>query len=89
MAAIQRDDQRKVDEIWEDMHGLPPMIPAGEFAHCPEYKSPAEKARFNAAGYINCGPSRAPYRDLPDEWRKLAEVHGRAWTKLRRKYSGV
>jgi trans-o-hydroxybenzylidenepyruvate hydratase-aldolase len=89
MAAIQRDDGRRVDEIWEDMHGLPSMIPAGEFAHFPEYNSQAEKARFNAAGYINCGQSRAPYRDLPDEWRKLAEQHGKAWAELRRKYAAT
>lgn len=78
-----------MDEIWEDMHGLPPMIPAGEFGHFPEYNSQAEKARFNAAGYIKCGPSRAPYRDLPDECRKLAERHGKAWAELRRKYAAA
>ncbi|MPZ12974.1 MAG: hypothetical protein GEU73_00870 [Chloroflexi bacterium] len=66
MNAIHRDDERKVDEIWEDMHRVPPMVPPGEFSHFPEYNAQVEKVRFNAASYVNAGPSRAPYRDLPD-----------------------
>lgn len=89
MDAIHRDDERKVDEIWEDMHAVPSMIPAGEFSHFPEYNAQVEKARFNAAGYVNCGPSRAPYRDLPGHWQKQADLHGKGWAELRRKYTGA
>ena len=86
MDAIQRDDERKVDESWEDIQSISSMIPPGEFSHFPEYNAQVEKARFNASGYVNCGPSRAPYRDLPQHWRKQAEQHGRAWAELRQRY---
>jgi len=46
-------------------------------------------ARFNAAGYINCGPTRAPYRDLPEVWAKAAEANGKGWAELRKKYQKV
>jgi hypothetical protein len=87
MDAIRRDDEGQVDAIWEDVHSVPPMIPAGEFSHFAEYNAQIEKARFNAAGYVKCGPSRAPYRDLPESWRRQAEVHGKGWAELRRKYA--
>lgn len=87
MDAIRRDDEGQVDAIWEDVHSVPPMIPAGEFSHFAEYNAQIEKARFNAAGYVKCGPSRAPYRDLPESWRRQAEVHGKGWAELRHKYA--
>ncbi len=87
--AIQRDDEAKAREIYEDMNSLPSFMPAGEREKFAQYNVQAEKARFNAAGYYNCGPSRAPYRDLPESWQKSAEVHGKAWAELRKKYQKV
>ena len=49
--------------------------------------APAEKWRFNASGYVKCGPSRAPYRDLPENWKRQAELHGKGWAELAKKYS--
>lgn len=86
MDAILRDDAQKSDEIWEDIQSVPSMMPQGEFSHFPEFNAQAEKARFNASGYINCGPPRAPYRDLPDLWTQRAEAHGKGWAELRRRY---
>jgi trans-o-hydroxybenzylidenepyruvate hydratase-aldolase len=46
-----------------------------------------EKIRCNAAGYIKAGPIRAPYEDIPDDWRVLSEASGKAWAELcARKY---
>jgi dihydrodipicolinate synthase/N-acetylneuraminate lyase len=87
MEAIRADDATKVAAIWADLQSIPPFMPQGEAAHFPEYNVQAEKARFNAAGYISCGPSRAPYRDLPEQWRTQAELHGRGWTALRARYA--
>lgn len=86
MEAILRDDARKVDEIWEDVHSAPSMIPQGEFSHFPEYNAQVEKVRINASGYVNAGPPRAPYRDLPEHWRVQAEASGRGWAELRKRY---
>ncbi len=82
MDAVHQDDQQRVDAIWEDVQSVPSMIPPGEFSHFPDYNAQVEKARFNAAGYIKAGPSRAPYRDLPDHWRQAAEKHEKGWAEL-------
>ncbi|HLQ34356.1 MAG TPA: dihydrodipicolinate synthase family protein [Chloroflexota bacterium] len=86
MDAMLRDDVAKVEQIWVDLQSVPPMIPHGEFSHFPEYNAQVEKARFRASGFVNCGPSRAPYRDLPEHWAKQAEAHGKGWAELRKRY---
>jgi len=89
MEAIQKDDEKRVDEIWEDMRSVPAFMPPGAVSQFAQYNAQAEKWRFNASGYINCGPSRAPYHDLPDNWKKQAELHGKGWAELRKKYMRV
>ena len=86
MNAILSDDEKKVDQIWEDMRTVPPFMPAGRSEEFPKYNAQSEKLRFNASGYVKCGPSRAPYRDLPDAWKTQNEQHGRGWAELRKKY---
>ncbi len=86
MEAIQKDDEKKVDAIWEDMRTVPAFMPPGAQSQFAQYNVQAEKLRFNASGYVNCGPSRAPYRDLPDSWKKQVELHGKGWAELRKKY---
>ncbi len=87
MDAIAADDAERVDRIWNDIGSVPSMIPRGEFEHFPEYNAQVEKARFNWAGYINAGPSRAPYRDIPQHWAEQAEAHGKGWATLRARYA--
>jgi len=89
MEAIQKDDEARVDAIWEDMRSVPAFMPPGAVSQFAQYNAQAEKWRFNASGYINCGPSRAPYSDLPDKWKKHAELHGKGWAELRKKYMKV
>ncbi len=89
MEAIQKDDEKRVDEIWEDMRSVPAFMPPGAMPQFAQYNAQAEKWRFNAAGFVKCGPSRAPYRDLPDNWKKHAELHGKGWAELRKKYMKV
>ncbi len=86
MEAIQNDDEKRVDAIWEDMRSVPAFMPPGATSQFAQYNAQAEKWRFNASGYVNCGPSRAPYGDLPENWKKHAELHGKAWAQLREKY---
>ncbi len=86
MEAIQQDDEKRVDAIWEDMRSVPPFFPPGAVPQFAQYNAQAEKWRFNAAGFVKCGPSRAPYRDLPDNWKKHAELNGKGWAELRKKY---
>jgi trans-o-hydroxybenzylidenepyruvate hydratase-aldolase len=86
MEAIQRDDEKRVDKIWEDMRLVPAFFPPGAASLFPQYNAQAEKWRFNASGYVTCGPSRAPYRDLPDNWKRQAELHAKGWVELRKKF---
>jgi trans-o-hydroxybenzylidenepyruvate hydratase-aldolase len=84
--AIRRKDGKKMEEIRGDFKSVPSAYPPGEPERSVSYYAQASKARTNAAGFINVGPSRAPYRDLPDEWREKAEAAGRAVAELRKKY---
>lgn len=89
MKAIQKDDEKRVEEIWNDIQSVPPMIPHGEFAKFPEYNAQVEKARFNASGYVDCGPPRPPYKDFPESWKKSAEANGKGWAAMCKKYTKV
>ncbi len=86
MEAIQKDDEKRVDAIWEDMRSVPAFMPPGAASQFAQYNAQAEKWRFNAAGFVNCGPSRSPYLDLPDNWKQHAELHAKGWAQLRNKY---
>jgi trans-o-hydroxybenzylidenepyruvate hydratase-aldolase len=87
MNAILANDRARGDAIWEDITSMPTLFPEGGRAHFAEYNVQVEKARINASGYINCGPPRAPYRDLPADWAERAEVHGKAWAQLHERYA--
>ena len=87
--AIAKDDEARVKEIAHDIHNVPFFQPGMDWADFPKVNVQFEKARFNAAGYINCGPTRAPYRDLPEVWAKAAEANGKGWAELRKKYQKV
>ena len=91
--AINRNDEERIKEIVADIRSLPPFRPQDQqdpekFLQFPQLNVQAEKARFRAAGYIKCGPTRAPYldADLPDDWKAHTEAHGKAWAEMRKKY---
>jgi hypothetical protein len=48
----------------------------------------SNKYLTNAAGYTKGGPCRALYRisDLPESWKRQADLHAKAWKELRKKY---
>ena len=84
--ALQANDEELIATIIADLRSVPLFIP--DFNEFPKYNVQAEKSRFNAAGYINCGPSRAPYlyEDLPDDWKKSTKANGEGWAQMRKKY---
>jgi trans-o-hydroxybenzylidenepyruvate hydratase-aldolase len=87
--AILGDDSKRVEEIWEDIHSVPRGAPPGEWvAGFPQFNIQVNRYQANAAGYIQAGPSRAPYRlsDLPESWRRASDLRAKAWTDLRKKY---
>jgi trans-o-hydroxybenzylidenepyruvate hydratase-aldolase len=92
MDALRRGDRARAEEIKADFDGVPPFAPPGgmknrdlydEFAR---YNIQAAKWRSQAAGLFRVGPSRAPYYDLPDEWKRQAEAEARGFLEMRKRY---
>ena len=86
MEAIQQGDEQRIQAVRSDLESLPAGIPAGQFAQLPAYNAQIAKTMTNAAGWVKAGPFRAPYYDLPDDWRAASEASGKAWAELRKKY---
>ncbi len=78
--AIDAGDKARMGEIMHDIHALPNAIP--DFKDLAKYNVQVEKLRCNAAGYIKAGPCRAPYQDIPDDWRAATEANGKAWAQM-------
>jgi trans-o-hydroxybenzylidenepyruvate hydratase-aldolase len=86
--AIQSNDKALIEQIHHDIESPPSFFPPNGRVTFPQVNAQAEKVRFRAAGYINCGPTRAPYLEkyLPAEWKASAEANGRGWAEMRKKY---
>ncbi len=101
--AFNNKDTKRLEEIVADIHSVPPFTPPGGmatpqglkgwagrmesgFAH---YNAQVHKWEWKHAGYLDIGPMRAPYTDLPDDWKKAAETHVKVWMEMRKKYVGV
>jgi len=91
MEAIHKNDDKRAGEIYSDILAVPSFFPHDEVfpGRFPNFNAQAEKYRFNASGFVKCGPSRAPYYDLPDNWKQSADAHGKGWAALRKKYAKV
>ena len=87
--AIQQGDEQRIQEVRSDLESVPPAIPPGQYAELPKYNAQLAKAITNAAGWVNAGPTRAPYRDMPEEWRRASEACGKGWAELRKRYVGA
>ncbi len=87
LKAINSGDRTRALEVLGDIDTVPLALP--DFADFPKFNLQFEKARINAAGYMQCGPPRPPYTELPDDWREAAEHNGRGWAQLRSRYVAV
>ena len=58
------------------------FFPDGEREQFYMYNVPVEKIRFNAAEYIDSGPSRRPYHNIPEEHADGARTAGKRWRDL-------
>ena len=64
------------------------LIPNGNFAEFSKYNIGLEKARINAAGWMNAGPCRPPYHLVPENYlvgaresgKMLADLHAKIVT---------
>jgi trans-o-hydroxybenzylidenepyruvate hydratase-aldolase len=58
------------------------LFPKGEFAEFAKFNIGLEKARMNAAGWLNAGPVRPPYHLVPQDYLDGAIRTGQAWARL-------
>ena len=86
--AIESGDRERLAQIQRDMSEVPPAMPTDKRAEdFPKYNAQLNNACANASNYMNQGPMRAPYADLPEEYRRMSEATGKAWAELRTKYT--
>ncbi len=86
LEAVEAGDPERIETVLGDIESVPPPLVMDEFHLFSSYNVQLEKVRINAAGYVNCGPPRSPYTDLPENWRSAAERNGKAWVDLRARY---
>ena len=99
--AFNKKDMARAQEIAADIRTVPSFTPASAatsslpgwrgamergFAH---YNAQVHKWEWKNSGYLDIGPMRKPYDDLPDDWKKSAEIHAKAWMEMRKKYVKV
>lgn len=63
------------------------LFPNGTFKDFSTYNIGLEKARMNAAGWMNAGPCRPPYHLVPETYLAGARESGRKWAELHRELS--
>jgi dihydrodipicolinate synthase/N-acetylneuraminate lyase len=59
-----------------------PFLARRNFPEFSKYNIPLEKIRFDEAGFVAAGPTRAPYHVVPDEYVDGARENGRRWRSL-------
>jgi trans-o-hydroxybenzylidenepyruvate hydratase-aldolase len=63
------------------------LFPNGSFKDFSTYNIGLEKARMNAAGWMNAGPCRPPYHLVPEAYLEGARLSGARWAELHQQYS--
>lgn len=56
-----------------------PFLARRNFPEFSKYNIPLEKIRFDEAGFVRAGPTRAPYHVVPDGYVDGAVENGRRW----------
>jgi trans-o-hydroxybenzylidenepyruvate hydratase-aldolase len=90
MKAIAENNQAGINAMaaaiaWANEPIMPLVANPEVFA---QYNIQMEKTRINAAGYSNCGPTRPPYQDFPEEFAANARECGRRWQRICKAYAG-
>jgi dihydrodipicolinate synthase/N-acetylneuraminate lyase len=82
-AALERgdvDDARWITDRIEWTYD--PFLARRNFPEFSKYNIPLEKIRFDEAGFVTAGPTRAPYHVVPDEYVEGARENGRRWRSV-------
>jgi dihydrodipicolinate synthase/N-acetylneuraminate lyase len=66
-----------------------PFLARVNFPEFSKYNIPLEKLRFDEAGYVKAGPTRAPYHVVPEPYAEGARENGRRWRTLVEELAGA
>ena len=83
--ALENNDPELADSILSDIRKVPSHSP--DFSKFASYNIQAERMRAEYSDFMNPGPLRPPYRDVPDDWRTAGKAAGEGWAALRKKYA--
>ena len=84
--ALENNDPELAETILKDMEAVPPH--AADFSKFASYNVQAERMMAEYSDFMNPGPLRPPYRDVPDDWRAAGKRAGEGWAAMRKKYVG-
>lgn len=65
---------------------LEPLYPNGDFPEFLKYSIQLDNAQFRSAGFLQTGPTRPPYIDVPEDYLEGARAAGRRWAELEARY---
>ncbi|HMP55579.1 MAG TPA: dihydrodipicolinate synthase family protein [Novosphingobium sp.] len=86
-AAKASGDWREAKQMAGEIgHALATLFPNGSFKEFSTYNIGLEKARMNAAGWMNAGPVRPPYQIVPEAYLEGARESGRRAAALHARY---
>jgi trans-o-hydroxybenzylidenepyruvate hydratase-aldolase len=85
--ALENNDPERAKGVLADIVSLPRHTPAGQQEHFKSYNVQAERMLATYSDFMNPGPLRPPYRDVPDDWRAAGKAAGEGWAGLRKKYA--
>ena len=86
--ALAEGDLKRAQEITADIQSVPRHTPLAwktAFAFN-QMNVQAERMRAKYADYMEPGPLRPPYTDVPPEWEVSGKAAGEGWAQMRKKY---
>ena len=86
--AMAEGDLKRAAEITADIRSVPSHTPLAwksmfTFNHM---NVQAERMRAKYSDYMDPGPLRPPYTDVPPEWEIAGKACGEGWAEMRKKY---
>jgi 4-(2-carboxyphenyl)-2-oxobut-3-enoate aldolase len=85
--AIKQKDWAAAQDLTEKIRwAMTPMFPGGDLSKFMDYSIPLAHERFSAAGLIDPGPSRPPYRAAPQSYIAGSTETGKRWSTLQKKF---
>jgi 4-(2-carboxyphenyl)-2-oxobut-3-enoate aldolase len=85
--AIARQQWEEAKKISEKLSwAISPMFLSGDVSKFLDYSIQLGHVRFEAAGLINPGPTRPPYRDAPEDYVAGSRLCGQRWATLQREF---